>query len=128
MHGVITSGGRVMLAGGTQMSAVIAVLKTLKRPLDNVSIGTTSYVADDIYSNLYELVMAISPEVPIYVVDLHMNESEYAGLQAFAKGFIKEGVGAGGLSIAASLKSKGRINGSLLLKAIEQQYRLTIEH
>jgi uncharacterized protein (TIGR00303 family) len=126
--GVITSGGRVMLAGGTQMSAVIAVLKTLKRPLDNVSIGTTSYVADDIYSNLYELVMAISPEMPIYVVDLHMNESEYAGLQAFAKGFIKEGVGAGGLSIAASLKSKGRINGSILLKAIEQQYQLTIEH
>jgi NaMN:DMB phosphoribosyltransferase len=70
----------------------------------------------------------ISPEVPVYVIDLHMNESEYAGLQAFAKGFIKEGVGAGGLSITASLKSKGTINGSVLLKAIERQYELTIEN
>jgi uncharacterized protein (TIGR00303 family) len=125
--GVITAGGRVMLAGGTQMSAVIAVLKTLKRPLENVSIGTTSYVAHDKHSNLYELVTLISPEVPVYVVDLYMNESGYAGLQAFAKGFIKEGVGAGGLSIVASLKSKGTINGPSLLKAIEQQYQLTID-
>jgi NaMN:DMB phosphoribosyltransferase len=84
-------------------------------------------VADDIYSNLYELVTSISPEVPVYVVDLHMNESGYAGLQAFAKGFIKEGVGAGGLSIAASLKSKGSINSAILLNAIEQQYQLTID-
>jgi uncharacterized protein (TIGR00303 family) len=125
--GIIISGGRVMLAGGTQMSAVIAILKTLKRPLDNISIGTTSYVADDISANLLELVKSISPEVPVYVIDLHMNESEYAGLQAFAKGFIKEGVGAGGLSIVASLKSKGSINGTILLKAIERQYQLTIE-
>jgi NaMN:DMB phosphoribosyltransferase len=56
-----------------------------------------------------------------------MNESEYAGLQAFAKGFVKEGVGAGGLSIVASLKSKGTINGSTLLKAIERQYQSTID-
>jgi uncharacterized protein (TIGR00303 family) len=126
--GAITSGGRVMLAGGTQMSAVIAVLKTLKRPLDNISIGTTSYVADDRSANLHELVKSISPQVPVYVIDLHMNESEYAGLQAFAKGFIKEGVGAGGLSIAASLKSKGRINSVVLLKAIEQQYQSIIKN
>ena len=126
--GAITSGGRVMLAGGTQMSAVIAVLKTLKRPLDNISIGTTSYVADDRSANLHELVNSISPQVPVYVIDLHMNESEYAGLQAFAKGFIKEGVGAGGLSIAASLKSKGRINSVVLLKAIEQQYQSIIKN
>ena len=126
--GVITSGGRVMLAGGTQMSAVIAVLKRLKRPLENVSIGTTSYITDDRSANLVELVKSISPEVSVYVIDLRMNESEYAGLQAFAKGFIKEGVGAGGISIAASLKSKGRINGVVLLKAIERQYQLTIEN
>ena len=126
--GGVTSGGRVMLAGGTQMSAVIAVLKALRRPLDNVFIGTTSYVADDLSANLLELMNSISPEVPVYVIDLHMNESEYAGLQAFAKGFIKEGVGAGGLAITASLKSRGRINGSVLLKAIERQYELTIEN
>ncbi len=122
--GGITSGGRIMLAGGTQMSAVVAVLKGLKRPLDNISIGTTSYVADDLSANLLELMKSISPEVPIYTIDLHMNESEYPGLKSFAQGFVKEGVGAGGLSITASLKSKGTINSTVLLKAIEREYDL----
>jgi hypothetical protein len=35
---------------------------------------------------------------------------------------VKEGVGAGGVSIAAMLKSEGQINGDILLKAIEQEY------
>jgi NaMN:DMB phosphoribosyltransferase len=48
-------------------------------------------------------------------------------LRAFAKGFVKEGVGAGGASIAAMIKSKGRISGKRLLKAIEKEYETSIE-
>jgi NaMN:DMB phosphoribosyltransferase len=48
--------------------------------------------------------------------------SSHRGLQAFARGFVKEGVGAGGLSIVAILKSNGQIDGRSLLKAIEQEY------
>ena len=39
------SRGRVMLAGGTQMSAVVAILNALHISVDNLCIGTTSYVA-----------------------------------------------------------------------------------
>jgi hypothetical protein len=43
-------------------------------------------------------------------------------LRAFSRGFVKDGVGAGGLSIVAMLKSNGQIDGRSLLKAIEQEY------
>ena len=56
-----------------------------------------------------------------------MIESSKPGLQAFAKGFVKEGVGAGGISITSILKSKGRINGAFLLKAIEREYEAVIQ-
>ena len=125
--GVITSGSKIMLAGGTQMSAVAAILTSLQVPLNNISIGTTSYVVQDCSSNLVELVRSISTNIPIYSCNLHLAESVKPGLQAFAKGYVKEGVGAGGTSIASMLKSKGRINGTVLLKAIEQEYETVVE-
>ena len=125
--GIISSGGRVMLAGGTQMSAVIAMLKSLQRSVDGLCIGTTSYIASDESSNIVELVKSISKDVAIYTSDLHMIKSSKSGLQAFAKGFVKEGVGAGGVAISAMLKSKGRIDGNILLKAIEKEYENAIE-
>ncbi len=125
--GVQAAGGRAMLAGGTQMSAVVAILKGLGRPLMGICIGTTSYVAKDPSANLAALVNATSRRIPILSCDLHLDESSKPGLQAFAKGFVKEGVGAGGASIAAMLKSKGRINGKKLLRAIEKEYETSIE-
>ena len=121
--GVISSGGRVMLAGGTQMSTVILILKSFQRSLDNICIGTTSYITGDRSSNLVDLIK----DVPIFALDLHMIKSSKPGLQAFAKGFVKEGVGAGGISITSILKSKGRINGAFLLKAIEREYEAVIQ-
>jgi uncharacterized protein (TIGR00303 family) len=125
--GVISSNGRVMLAGGTQMSAVIAILKSFQRSLGNICIGTTSYITGDRSSNLIDLVKSISKDVPVFASNLHMIESNKPGLQAFAKGFVKEGVGAGGISITSMLKSKGSINGTFLLKAIEGEYETAIE-
>jgi uncharacterized protein (TIGR00303 family) len=125
--GVLASGGRVMLAGGTQMSAVVAIMKHLDKPLGRLCVGTTSYVAKDRSADLAGLVRAASSRVPILLCDLHLGESSKPGLRAFAEGFVKEGVGAGGASIAAMLKSKGRINGKKLLKAIEKEYETSIE-
>lgn len=125
--GALAAGSRVMLAGGTQMSAVVGILKGLDRPLVGICIGTTSYVAKDSSANLLALVNATYRRIPILSCDLHLGESSKPGLQAFAKGFVKEGVGAGGASIAAMLKSKGRINGKKLLRAIEKEYETSIE-
>ncbi|HZA07406.1 MAG TPA: TIGR00303 family protein [Nitrososphaeraceae archaeon] len=120
--GVMISGGRVMLAGGTQMSAVVAILNSLRIPTDNLCIGTTSYVARDRSSNLVDLMNLICADIPIYSSNLHMIESSKPGLRAFAKGYVKEGVGSGGVSITSMLRSKGSIDGSILLKAIEHEY------
>ncbi len=125
--GVLSAGGKVMLAGGTQMSAVVAILKRLERPLNGLCIGTTTYITKDPSSDLSGLVRAASKRVPILSCDLHLCESSKPGLQAFARGFVKEGVGAGGASIVAIIKSRGKITGKKLMKAIEKEYEVSIE-
>src|SRR5581483_5047162 len=126
-HGALDRGSRVMLAGGTQMSAIVTILKRLGKPLKGLCIGTTSYVAKDPSSDLKGLVGMAAGQVPVLSCDLYLGGSSKPGLQAFAKGFVKEGVGAGGASIAAMLKSKGRITGKKLMKAIEKEYEISIE-
>jgi NaMN:DMB phosphoribosyltransferase len=125
VDGVLSSGSvsnHVMLAGGTQMAAILALLKSLGRSLERISVGTTVYVAEDPSSNLANLIDSISSNIGIYKLNPQLALSSQPGLQAFARGFVKDGVGAGGLSIVAMLKSKGQIDGRSLLKAVEQEY------
>jgi uncharacterized protein (TIGR00303 family) len=125
VDGVIRSGSsksHVMLAGGTQMAAILALLKFLGCPLKRISIGTTIYVAEDRSSNLANLINTISTGTRVYRSDPHLARSSHPGLQSFARGFVKEGVGAGGVSVIAMIKSGGQIDGNKLLRAIEQEY------
>ena len=108
-----------------QMAAVLALMKGLGIPLAGVCIGTTTYVANDRTADLAGLVKQVSPNVPVLACDLHLEKSRKPGLQAFAKGFVKEGVGAGGAFIAAILKTKK--DGKKLLAEIERQYERSIE-
>lgn len=124
--GAIEEGGMVMLAGGTQMAAVLAVLKSLNIPLGRVCIGTTAYVAGDKSSDLAGLVRSVS-DVPVLSCDLHLGESSKPGLRAFAQGFVKEGVGAGGSSICAMIKSGDKIGGKEMKRLIELEYEASIE-
>lgn len=125
--GATAAGARVMLAGGTQMAAIVAIMAALHIPLKGVCIGTTSYVATDHSSSLGYLLRSISDEVPAFAANIHLAESSRPGLQAFARGFVKEGVGAGGVSIAAMLKSKGKIDGKAILHAVEEEYDLLMQ-
>ncbi len=125
--GVMGAGGKVLLAGGTQMTAILAILKDMGSRMDNVCIGTTTYVARDPSSDLEGLVGSISPKVPVFSCDLHLDQSKKPGLQAFARGFVKEGVGAGGAAISAMLKTKGQIDGKMMMAFIEQEYEISIE-
>ena len=125
--GVLSANGKVMLAGGTQMAAVVAILKRLGRSLNGLYIGTTTYITNDSSSDLLGLVRMVSKRVPILSCDLRLGESSKPGLQAFAKGFVKEGVGAGGTSIVAITKSSGKITGKKLMNAIEKGYEVSIE-
>ena len=114
-----------MLAGGTQMAAVLAVLRSLGISLERVCIGTTTYVAGDRSSDLSGLVRSVSKDVPVLSCELHLGESSKPGLQAFAQGFVKEGVGAGGSSIAAMIKTK--MDGKEMKRLIEREYEVSIE-
>jgi len=110
---------KVILAGGTQMAAVLAFAKSMGFEGKNTALGTTSYVIDDKSANLVETVLKIL-DIPILVVKLKLAESKVSGLNAYAEGFVKEGAGAGGASIACMLKTG--IDAKGLLDLTEKEY------
>ena len=110
----------VILAGGTQMAAVLAFAKSIGFNEKNTVIGTTSYIIDDKTANLVDTVKQIS-NIPILVAKLKLGDSKIVGLRSYAEGFVKEGAGAGGTSIACMLKTG--IDTERLLSLTEKEYR-----
>ena len=104
MLSAASGASRVMLAGGTQMAAVLAFASEIGFDEENTMIGTTSYITGDKSANLVGLVGSIA-DIPIVSVDPGLEGSRHPGLRAFAEGFAKEGVGAGGCIAASMLKS-----------------------
>lgn len=116
----------VLMAGGTQMGAVLAVVKALDRNvLDNIAIGTTRWIIKDKSSDLKGIISQIA-DVPIIAADLDFSQSRFEGLRAYENGVVKEGVGAGGAAIAAMIKSEGSITKEALLREIERNYELLV--
>ncbi len=113
----------VIMAGGTQMAAILAMVKALNPSvLDNVAVGTTRWIIADKTSDLKGLVAEIA-DVSVFAADLDFSKSRFDGLRAYEAGVVKEGVGCGGSSIAAMLKTNGKINKQILLKEIENNYK-----
>ena len=125
-HGAVIGGAKVILAGGTQMCAVLEVLKILGTPLDNICIATTSYVLNDNSSDIKGLVESIAENVPILSIDLDFKSSSIHGLKMYCHGIAKEGVGAGGAAIASILKDGLSNDNFTLLKVIENEYEKAI--
>jgi uncharacterized protein (TIGR00303 family) len=124
---VMGAGGEVpvLLAGGTQMTAVLAVLKDLAPDvLCNVAVGTTRWVVEDGSSDICGIVREIAEAVPVLAADLDFGGSRFSGLQAYEKGIVKEGVGAGGAAVAAMAETEGAVTKELLLAEIEHNYAL----
>ncbi len=117
---------KVMLAGGTQMAAVISLINALDNScINNLAIGTTRYIYNDKSSDIVGLVREVA-DIPIISVDPMLDRSSKEGLRAYAEGFVKEGAGAGGACIAALLK-KG-CSSKMLLDKIEEEYNYCIKH
>ena len=109
------------------MAAVLSVINSIERTaLQNIVVGTTSYVLSDRSSDMQNLAASIS-DVPILACDPRLEKSRKDGLKAYATGFVKEGVGAGGACIASILKTDGAIDGNRLLSEIEREYERAIE-
>lgn len=126
----------VLLAGGTQMLAVYALARALAQhsltphtsatdfveyyPLiwqpTQVVVGTTRWVAEDSTGDTVGLAMDIS-DVPLLATRLSFATSRHLQLQAYERGYVKEGVAAGGCAISAHLYRGW--NSAQLLQAIE---------
>jgi uncharacterized protein (TIGR00303 family) len=117
----------VLMSGGTQMSAVLAVVNALNPDvICNVAIGTTRWIINDHSSDLKGIIAQIA-DVPILAADIDFTRSRFSGLQAYEKGIVKEGVGAGGTTIAAMTKLGGALTKDILLKEIDSNYALLME-
>jgi uncharacterized protein (TIGR00303 family) len=91
--------GELLLAGGTQMLAVAALLKSIGSPLP--SVVTTVYVRNDTSANVENI--AHQAGVKIYFVDPGFGELGHDGLARYCIGEVKEGMGAGGAMCLAYL-------------------------
>ncbi|MGZ7160084.1 MAG: nicotinate mononucleotide-dependent phosphoribosyltransferase CobT [Methanobacterium sp.] len=104
---VIGSSVPVTLAGGTQMTAVCAVIKGVEPDFDfsNLCIATTIYVAEDENSDINYITGQIA-DIPIFAMDPEFEKSSLKGLKNYLTGSVKEGVGAGGAIMVATQKGK----------------------
>ena len=96
LQGALERGANVVLAGGTQMSSVLAIAKHMNVELRGVVVATTRWLVSDPSSNISALVRSIDPSIPIVSMNLDFSKSPYEGLRYYEKGYAKEGVGAGG--------------------------------
>ncbi|MCL1811048.1 MAG: TIGR00303 family protein [Methanomassiliicoccaceae archaeon] len=114
----------VIVGGGTQMAAVIAAAVKLDPSIiGNIFQGTTRWLMEDPNSSMAKIMDSISGEVPIVYVNMDYSSSPYEGLQAYEWGYIKEGVGCGGSSVASIIQSSGDITCKDLLDKVHEIYR-----
>jgi uncharacterized protein (TIGR00303 family) len=99
----IGAGCDVLLAGGSQMVAVAALIHALTGGVDRLAIGTTRWVVDDPSADIVGLVQDLSPDLPLLAANLDFSRSRHKGLREYERFMVKEGVGAGGACIAALL-------------------------
>lgn len=99
--------GGVLLAGGAQMLAVYALARAIAQqqqiswqPAQAV-VGTTRWVIEDPSADTVAIAQAIG--VPYLASQINFSQSPYFQLRAYERGFVKEGMGAGGCAIAAHL-------------------------
>ena len=92
----------LMLAGGSQMLAVYCLAKrVLDSELHHTVVATTSWITNDKNARTKKLAEACG--APLISSNVHFKDSKQEGLFAYELGHIKEGVGAGGLMVAADL-------------------------
>ncbi len=93
----------ILLAGGTQMAAVLLVantlnsqLSTLNSQLKNVALATTKWVAHDPHSDIAALLGMLEFPIDAYYADFDFSLAHQPALKRYDDGEAKEGVGAGG--------------------------------
>jgi uncharacterized protein (TIGR00303 family) len=107
--------GDTILAGGTQMLAVAAILRDLGKVVPPVV--TTVYVRDDPSAGFAATAEMIGTRV--YYVDPAFGALGHSGLARYCAGEVKEGIGAGGAMFLARImgRSEEEIRDAILAAA-----------
>lgn len=110
------AGRPVLLAGGSQMAAVLALALALApaslrpRLAERVALATTAWLAGEADSDLALLLERIGARwgvAPLaFVADLRFTGSVHPALADYERGYVKEGVGAGGLALLWQLSGR----------------------
>ena len=106
----------VLLAGGSQMAAVLALALALA-PADQrqqlasqAVVATTAWLAEEPHSDLAELLALISQRwrvrAQLAVASLRFDYCRSQALRDYERGYVKEGVGAGGFALLWELSGR----------------------
>ncbi len=120
--GSLESGATVILAGGTQMMAVLGILSRLGQT-GGIAVATTRWLVEDETSDILGLLREVSPATPLIVVNISFADAPYPGLRAYEEGYVKEGVGMGGAVLAAVVRG-GASLGEVERRVYEEYARL----
>lgn len=120
----------VILAGGSQMLAVVALMANLESFInkkirwENISVCTTRWVKEDKTADFKGLSKDVKKGLLTMSADIDFSSSRFKGLQMYEEGLVKEGVGAGGIAGAGFIK--GYFDKKALLLEIERLFEKMI--
>jgi uncharacterized protein (TIGR00303 family) len=117
----------VLLAGGTQMLAVVALMRVMgknyphKIRWENIGVCTTRWVLEDINADFKGLAKASSDYASFFAANMNFSQSRFEALRRYEEGLVKEGVGAGGIAGAGFIKKA--FTSKTLMDEIERLYK-----
>ena len=100
---------KVILAGGTQMAAVLLLVNSILRSMggeldsSNIALCTTKWINKDENSNIKALLEQLDFSINAYASDFDFSLSSHPALKLYDQGEAKEGVGCGGALCYASI-------------------------
>lgn len=98
-----------VLAGGTQMAALLLLIDTVIRSMEgtirkgSLTLWTTPWIANDADSDIRGLLEMLSFEIDACYAEFDFSLSDHSALKLYDEGEAKEGVGAGGALVYATL-------------------------
>lgn len=125
--GIVEAGGIAVLAGGTQMLAVLGLMKSISPSFNQSKViqATTRWIFLDKGKEVLDFIRSVAPGVGFVYSALDFSNAPFQGLKAYEEGFVKEGVGAGGTAFIALAKG---INIDDLIEGIYREYhRITAQ-
>ncbi|MEM0026698.1 MAG: TIGR00303 family protein [Ignisphaera sp.] len=124
--GALKSRATVILAGGTQMLATLALMKAVEPGFDEqrLVLATTKWIYSDKGIEMLKFIKMVAPNTTFAYVELDFTDAPFSGLKAYEDGFVKEGVGAGGTSLLALLKG---VNIDELKHSVYREYKRIVK-